>query len=63
MNAGAYGVVAALEQADGSGVAPADLRGLAARRPWLALALFVSLVSLVGIPPLGASSASSASSA
>jgi NADH-quinone oxidoreductase subunit N len=53
MNAGAFGVVAALEQADGSGVALAGLRGLAARRPWLALALFVSLVSLVGIPPLG----------
>jgi NADH-quinone oxidoreductase subunit N len=53
MNAGAFGLVAALEQADGSGVALADLRGLAARRPWLALALFVCLVSLVGIPPLG----------
>ena len=30
----------------------AALRGLAARRPWLARARFMSLVSLVGIPPL-----------
>lgn len=31
----------------------ADLRGLAAARPWVAVALTISLLSLVGIPPLG----------
>lgn len=30
----------------------ADYRGLAARRPWLAAALVLSLLSFVGIPPL-----------
>ncbi|MGK2930476.1 MAG: NADH-quinone oxidoreductase subunit N [Acidimicrobiales bacterium] len=31
----------------------ADYRGLSTRRPWLAVALAVALLSLVGIPPLG----------
>lgn len=31
----------------------ADYRGLGATHPWLAVALVVSLLSLVGIPPLG----------
>ncbi|MGI8937619.1 MAG: NADH-quinone oxidoreductase subunit N [Iamia sp.] len=31
----------------------ADYRGLGASHPWLAVALIVSLLSLVGIPPLG----------
>jgi len=48
MNAGAFAVVAALP---GTRVL-ADYGGLFARRPALALALTVCLLSLVGIPPL-----------
>jgi NADH-quinone oxidoreductase subunit N len=52
MNLGAFGVVAVLERADGRGTGLADYAGLARRRPWLAAALLLCLLSLAGIPPL-----------
>jgi NADH-quinone oxidoreductase subunit N len=52
MNVGAFGVVAALERADGHGTTLADYAGLARRRPWLAAALLICLLALAGIPPL-----------
>lgn len=47
-NLAAFGVVIALR----GRAARADYRGLAARHPWLTLALVVSLLSFIGIPPL-----------
>ncbi|HEV2236784.1 MAG TPA: NADH-quinone oxidoreductase subunit N [Ktedonobacterales bacterium] len=52
MNIGAFGVVAALERADGQGTTLADYAGLARRRPWLAAAMLLCLLALAGIPPL-----------
>lgn len=52
MNAGAFAVAAALERADGTGTDLASLRGLASRRPGVAAALAICLLSLTGIPPL-----------
>ena len=47
-NLAAFGVVVTLR----GRAAREDYRGLAARHPWLALALVVSFLSFVGIPPL-----------
>jgi NADH-quinone oxidoreductase subunit N len=52
MNIGAFGVVAVLEHADGHGTTLAHFAGLARRRPWLAGAMLLCLLSLAGIPPL-----------
>jgi NADH-quinone oxidoreductase subunit N len=52
MNIGAFGVVAALERADGQGTTLADYAGLARRRPWLAAVMLLCLLALAGIPPL-----------
>lgn len=59
---GAFAVLAMLERADDApgaasdgrpdATALADLAGLSRRQPWLAAALSVCLVSLVGLPPL-----------
>ncbi len=49
--AGAFGVVAALERADRGDVGIEEVEGLAARRPWLAAALTLFLLSLAGLPP------------
>jgi NADH-quinone oxidoreductase subunit N len=52
MNLGAFAVVAAVErQKGGDAVLVDDYAGLAARSPWLALAMSVFLFSLAGIPP------------
>ncbi len=51
MNIGAFGVVLALERRDGQGTTLADYAGLARRRPWLAGALLICLLSLAGVPP------------
>jgi NADH-quinone oxidoreductase subunit N len=48
---GAWAVVLALERADGSGTAIDDYAGLARRRPWMALAMSVFMLSLIGVPP------------
>ena len=50
VNLGAFGVIAALSRDGREPVAIADLAGLAQRRPALAAALAVFLVSLTGIP-------------
>jgi NADH-quinone oxidoreductase subunit N len=51
--AGAFGVVLLLERGANEGVNLADYAGLARRRPVLALALSIFLLSLIGIPPFG----------
>jgi NADH-quinone oxidoreductase subunit N len=48
---GAWAVVVALEQSDGSGTAIEDYAGLARRRPWMALAMSIFMLSLIGVPP------------
>jgi NADH-quinone oxidoreductase subunit N len=48
---GAWAVVLALEHADGSGTAISDYAGLARRRPWVALAMSIFMLSLIGVPP------------
>ena len=48
---GAWGVVLAVEQAQGGGVELDDYAGLGARKPWLAAAMTVFMLSLTGIPP------------
>jgi NADH-quinone oxidoreductase subunit N len=48
---GAWAVVLAVERSDGSGTAIEDYAGLARRRPWLALAMSVFMLSLIGVPP------------
>ena len=50
VNLGAFGAVAALSRDGREPLAPRDLAGLADRRPALAAALTVFLVSLTGIP-------------
>ncbi|MEX2221202.1 MAG: NADH-quinone oxidoreductase subunit N [Candidatus Rokuibacteriota bacterium] len=49
--AGAFGVILLLERGGREAVQLADLGGLAARHPLLALALSIFLLSLIGIPP------------
>ena len=51
-NLGAFTVVIAVEQATGSNEI-SDYAGLMRRNPWLAVALFIFFLSLVGIPPTG----------
>jgi NADH-quinone oxidoreductase subunit N len=48
---GAWAVVLGLERADGSGTSLDDYAGLARRRPWMALAMSVFMLSLIGVPP------------
>jgi NADH-quinone oxidoreductase subunit N len=52
--AGAFGAVSLMERLDPNGPQPWDLErftGLAQRRPWIAIAMTVLLLSLAGIPP------------
>jgi NADH-quinone oxidoreductase subunit N len=48
---GAWGVVIALEKADGSGLKIADYAGLARKYPLLAAAMAVFMLSFIGLPP------------
>jgi len=48
---GAWAVVLALERSDGTGTSLDDYAGLARRRPWMALAMSVFMLSLIGVPP------------
>jgi NADH-quinone oxidoreductase subunit N len=48
---GAWGVVIALEKADGSGLNIDDYAGLGRRQPILAAAMTVFMLSLIGLPP------------
>ncbi len=48
---GAWGVVIALEKADGSGLKIDDYAGLGRRQPLLATAMTVFMLSLIGLPP------------
>ena len=50
-NFGAWAVVIALENAEGEGLEIADYAGLAKRRPAMAAAMAVFMLSLTGIPP------------
>ncbi len=51
MNAGAFGVLAALSGQGEEHTRLSDLAGLGRRHPWLAACLAVFLLSLAGIPP------------
>jgi proton-translocating NADH-quinone oxidoreductase chain N len=51
-NLGAFAVVIAVENRTGSVELPA-FAGLMRRCPWLAIAMFIFLLSLIGIPPTG----------
>ena len=51
-NLGAFAVVIAVENRTGSANLP-DFAGLIRRSPFLALAMFIFLLSLIGIPPTG----------
>lgn len=48
---GAWGVVIALEKADGSGLKIDDYAGLGRKQPLLAAAMTVFMLSLIGLPP------------
>jgi NADH-quinone oxidoreductase subunit N len=48
---GAWGVVIALERAEGKGLALADYAGLGKKHPALALAMLVFMLSFTGVPP------------
>jgi NADH-quinone oxidoreductase subunit N len=50
-NLGAWGVVLALERADGKGLSIDDYAGLGAKKPGLALAMALFMLSLIGVPP------------
>lgn len=50
-NLGAWGVVVALEKAEGRGLTLEDYSGLAERYPALAAAMAVFMLSLIGVPP------------
>jgi NADH-quinone oxidoreductase subunit N len=50
-NLGAWGVVLAVERAEGRGLEVDEYSGLASRRPGLALAMAVFMFSLTGVPP------------
>ena len=50
-NFGAWGVVIALEKAEGRGLELADYGGLARKHPVLAAAMAVFMLSLIGLPP------------
>jgi NADH-quinone oxidoreductase subunit N len=51
MTVGAFGIVSVLEKDENAVLQVEDLKGLAVRRPWLALCLTLFLLSLAGIPP------------
>lgn len=51
MNIGAFAVIAVLERKDEIGTTLAEYAGLAARKPFLALAMALFMFSLTGIPP------------
>jgi proton-translocating NADH-quinone oxidoreductase chain N len=51
-NLGAFAVVIAVERATGSNEI-SDYAGLMQRNPWLAVALLIFFLSLIGIPPTG----------
>ncbi|MGD8455840.1 MAG: NADH-quinone oxidoreductase subunit N [Anaerolineales bacterium] len=48
---GVWGVVIALERAEGKGLALADYAGLGKKHPGLALAMLVFMLSFTGVPP------------
>jgi NADH-quinone oxidoreductase subunit N len=50
-NFGAWGVVIALEKAEGKGLEISDYMGLAKKHPALAAAMTVFMLSLIGFPP------------
>jgi NADH-quinone oxidoreductase subunit N len=50
-NLGAWAVVIAVERAEGAGLALNDYAGLSVRRPGLALAMAIFMLSLTGMPP------------
>lgn len=50
-NLGAWGVVLAMEKEEGRGLSIEDYAGLGARKPGLALAMTVFMLSLTGLPP------------
>lgn len=50
-NLGAWAVVIAVERAEGGGLAIEDYAGLSRRRPGLALAMALFMLSLTGLPP------------
>ena len=50
-NLGAWGVVMVVEAAEGRGLTIDDYAGLSRRRPWVALAMAVFMLSLTGVPP------------
>jgi len=50
-NLGAWGVVLALERAEGRGLSLEEYAGLLSRRPLLAGAMVVFMLSLIGVPP------------
>jgi NADH-quinone oxidoreductase subunit N len=50
-NLGAWGVVMAMEKAEGTGLAIEDYAGLSSRRPSFALAMALFMLSLTGMPP------------
>jgi NADH-quinone oxidoreductase subunit N len=50
-NFGAWGVVIALEKAEGKGLEIGDYAGLARKHPALAAAMTVFMLSLIGLPP------------
>jgi NADH-quinone oxidoreductase subunit N len=52
MNVGAFAVIVAAQRSDGSDVTVASVAGLGARKPALAAAMTVALLSLAGMPPL-----------
>lgn len=56
-NLGAFAVVIAVEHKQGEGVMLDDYKGLAARHPWLSLAMAFMMLSLAGVPPTGGFSA------
>jgi NADH-quinone oxidoreductase subunit N len=53
MNLGAFAAAVALRRNEGGRLQIEDLSGLAARRPLLAFAVAVFMVSLAGLPPTG----------
>ena len=50
-NFGAWGVVIAMEKSEGSGLAISDYAGLGRKRPALAAAMTIFMLSLIGLPP------------
>lgn len=50
-NLGAWGVVLALERTQGKGLSIDDYAGLGAKKPGLALAMAIFMLSLTGVPP------------